>query len=70
MVSSKIKKQRKITFMNIIALLEELVDTLLTAEEDFYQNPKDFYALEKKAKSKTEAVPAGFLANVLNSMKQ
>lgn len=35
MVSSKIKKQRKITFMNIIALLEELVDTLLTAEEDF-----------------------------------
>lgn len=56
--------------MNIIALLEELVDTLLTAEEDFYQNPKDFYALEKKAKSKTEAVPAGFLANVLNSMKQ
>ena len=41
--------------MNIVTLLEELVNTLLEAEEDFYQNPKDFYTLEKKAKSTTEA---------------
>ena len=56
--------------MNIVSLLEELVNTLLLAEEDFYQNPKDFYTLEKKAKSTTEAFTAGFLSNVLNSMNQ
>ena len=56
--------------MNIVTLLEELVNTLLEAEEDFYQNPKDFYTLEKKAKSTTEAFTASFLANVLNSMNQ
>lgn len=56
--------------MNIVTLLEELVNTLLAAEEDFYQNPKDFYTLEKKAKSTTEAFTAGFLANVLSSMNQ
>ena len=56
--------------MNIVTLLEELVNTLLSAEENFYQNPKDFYTLEKTAKSTTEAFTAGFLTNVLNSMNQ
>lgn len=71
MVSTKkLKGKGWITLMNIVTLLEELVNTLLAAEEDFYQNPKDFYTLEKKAKSTTEAFTAGFLANVLNSMNQ
>ena len=54
--------------MNIVTLLEELVNGLIAAEDSFFQNPKDFYSLEKSVKSTTEAFSAAFLGNVLTSM--
>ena len=54
--------------MNIVALLEELVNGLIAAEDKFLQNPKDFYSLEKSVKSTTEAFSAAFLSNVLTSI--
>ena len=33
--------------MNIVTLIEELVNGLIAAEDIFFQNPKDFYSLEK-----------------------
>ncbi|MFI3202668.1 MAG: ISLre2 family transposase [Eubacteriales bacterium] len=56
--------------MNIVTLLEELVNGLITAEDEFFQNPKDFYSLEKSVKSTTEAFSASFLGNVLTSMNE
>lgn len=56
--------------MNIVALLEELVNGLIAAEDKFLQNPKDFYSLEKSVKSTTEAFSAAFLSNVLNSINR
>ena len=37
--------------MNIVTLIEELVNGLIAAEDIFFQNPKDFYSLEKSVKS-------------------
>lgn len=56
--------------MNIVSLLEELVNGLISAEDKFFQNPKDFYSLETTVKSTTEAFSAAFLGNVLTSMNQ
>ena len=56
--------------MNIVTLLEELVNSLIVAEDTFFQNPKDFYSLEKSVKSTTEAFSASFLGNVLTSMNE
>lgn len=56
--------------MNIVALLEGLVNSLNEAEERFFNNPKDFYSLEKSVKSSTEAFSAAFLSNVLTSMNE
>ncbi len=56
--------------MNIVALLEELVNGLITAEDKFLQDPKDFYSLEKSVKSTTEAFSAAFLSNVLSSINR
>ena len=56
--------------MNIVTLLEELVNGLIAAEDSFFQNPKDFYSLEKSVKSTTEAFSAAFLGNVLTSMNE
>ncbi len=36
--------------MNIVTLIEELVNGLIAAEDIFFQNPKDFYSLEKIGK--------------------
>lgn len=54
--------------MNIVTLLEELVNSLIVAEERFFNNPKDFHALETSVKSTTEAFSAAFLSNTLSSM--
>lgn len=54
--------------MDIITLLEQLVNGLLEAEENFLSNPKDFYSLEKAVKSTTDATAAKFMEAVLNSM--
>ena len=56
--------------MNIVTLIEELVNGLIAAEDIFFQNPKDFYSLEKSVKSTTEAFSASFLGNVLTSMNE
>ena len=56
--------------MNIVTLIEELVNGLIAAEDIFFQNPKDFYSLEKSVKSTTEAFSAAFLGNVLTSMNE
>ena len=51
--------------MDIISLLETLVNEILTAEEKFLKDPKDFYTLETSVKSSTESFSAGFLSCVL-----
>lgn len=56
--------------MDIVSLLETLVNSLIEAEGRFLENPKDFYSLEKAAKTSTEAFAAGFLGEVLSSMNQ
>ena len=48
--------------MDIISLLETLVNEILTAEEKFLKDPKDFYTLETSVKSSTESFSAGFLS--------
>ena len=53
--------------MNIVTLIEELVNC---SRRYFFQNPKDFYSLEKSVKSTTEAFSAAFLGNVLTSMNE
>lgn len=56
--------------MDIVTLLEQLVNGLLEAEENFLSNPKDFYSLEKTVKSTTDATAAKFMEAVLNSMDE
>ena len=56
--------------MNIISLLETLVNTLFEVEGKFFENPKDFYSLEKAAKASTETFAAGFLGEVLSSVNK
>lgn len=56
--------------MNIVSLLELLVNGLIEAEENFFDNPKDFYSLEKAVKSTTESFSAGFLGEVLSSVNK
>ena len=54
--------------MDIVTLLEQLVNGLLAAEENFLLNPKDFYSLEKSVKSTTDSIAAKFMELVLNSI--
>lgn len=56
--------------MDIISLLELLVNGLMEAEENFFNNPKDFYSLEKAVKSTTESFSAAFLGEVLSSVNK
>ena len=53
--------------MNIVTLLETLVNGLLETEENFFQNPKDIYTLERATKATTDAVAAMFMSNVLEN---
>jgi len=71
MVSTKKLFVRKgITLMDILALFEQLVNGLTGAESRFFENPKDFYSLEKDVKASTEAFAAGFLGNVLSEVNR
>lgn len=54
--------------MTIISLLDLLVNSLIEAEGNFLDNPRDFYSLEKAVKASTEAFAAGFLGEVLSSI--
>lgn len=56
--------------MNIVSLLELLVNGLIEAEEKFFDNPKDFYSLEKAVKSTTESFSASFPGEVLSSVNK
>ena len=56
--------------MTIVSLLELLVNGLIEAEEKFFDNPKDFYSLEKAVKSTTESFSAAFLGEVLSSVNK
>jgi hypothetical protein len=56
--------------MNIVALLEGLVNSLVEAEERFLKDPMDFRSLEVSAKASTEAFAAGFLGEVLSSVNK
>lgn len=54
--------------MDIATLLEVLVKGLNEAEEEFFENPKDFFSLETSVKSTTEAFAAEYLGMVLSSI--
>ena len=41
----KTKTKGAVTLMTIVALLDALVEELNLAEEKFFNDPKDFYAL-------------------------
>ena len=54
--------------MDIVSLFETLANEILSAEEIFYKNPKDFYSLERSVKTSTESFAAAFLGEVLSSL--
>lgn len=54
--------------MTIVSLLETLVQGILEAEENFFNNPQDFYSLETSVKHAAETFSADFLSTVLSSM--
>ncbi|MCR4866080.1 MAG: ISLre2 family transposase [Lachnospiraceae bacterium] len=56
--------------MEIVALLEELVNGLIEAEDDFYSNPTDLYSFEKATKATTDALAAKFLSMALSCMDE
>ena len=68
MVFANNQKQRRIALMNIVTLFEELLNSLIVAEEKFLNNPKDFHSLETSVKTTKEAFSASFLSNVLSSI--
>ena len=56
--------------MTIVSLLDVLVNGLIEAEENFFNNLKDFHTLEKSVKAATESFAAGFLGEVLTSINR
>lgn len=56
--------------MDIVTLLDVLVKALNEAEGKFFENPRDFYSLEKTVKSSTEAFVTSFLGIILTDMNQ
>ena len=55
MILTKKQNKEEDTLMNIVALLEGLVNSLIEAEEKFLKDPMDFRSLEVSAKTSTEA---------------
>ena len=56
--------------MNIVSLLDTLLTSVFSAEQKFFENPKEFSNLEASVKSSTEAFAAGFLGAILSEMDQ
>jgi hypothetical protein len=56
--------------MTIITLFDTLVNALIDAEEKFFDNPRDFYSLEKSVKSSTDEFAANFLGTLLTSVNE
>lgn len=70
MIIAKKSKERIITLMNIVALLELLVNELFEAEESFLQNVKDLYSFENAVRSSTDHFAAGFIGTILSSINK
>jgi hypothetical protein len=64
------KKLKETTLMTIITLFDTLVNALIEAEEKFFDNPRDFYSLEKSVKSSTDEFAANFLGTLLTSVNE
>ena len=56
--------------MNIVALMDVLVNTILEAEDSFLSNPKDFHSLEMTVKSSTDDFARNVLGNILSDANQ
>lgn len=56
--------------MDIVTLLKELVNGLIEAEKDFYQNPIDLHGLETATKATTDAIAAKFISSILSNMNE
>ena len=56
--------------MDIVTLLKELVNGLIEAEKDFYQNPIDLHELETATKATTDAIAAKFISSILSNMNE
>ena len=54
--------------MAIVTLFDELLKDILSAEEIFLQNPRDFHTLETTLKCSTENFAAKFLGEVLSGL--
>ena len=54
--------------MSIVTLLDALVEELNLAEENFFNNAKDFYSLEASVKSSSESFAAKFLSLMLSEI--
>lgn len=56
--------------MDIVSLLDVLLSSIFKAEENFFENPKDFHSLETAVKSSTDSFAAGFLSAILSELNQ
>lgn len=56
--------------MDIISLFDTLLTSIFKAEQNFFENPKDFSNLEVAVKSSTDAFAARFLGAILSEMDQ
>lgn len=70
MVFAEIIKKEEYSHMDIVSLLDTLLASVFSAEQRFFENPKEFSKLETSVKSSTEAFAAGFLGAILSEMDQ
>lgn len=54
--------------MAIVSLFESLLNDIFTAEQKFFENPKEFATLETSVKTSTEAFAAAFLGEILSEL--
>lgn len=70
MVLTKYHHKEDYSHMDIVTLLDTLLASIFKAEEDFFNNPNDFYSLESSVKSSTDSFAAGFLGTILSELNQ
>lgn len=56
--------------MHIVSLFEVLAKEIISAEEKFFTDPKDFHSLEASVKASTESFAAAFLGTVLSELNE
>ncbi len=64
------KSFKEDSLMVILSLLDELVNTILKAEEKFLSNPKDLHTFETSVKSSTDQFAREILGGVLSELNQ